>query len=348
MKWIFRFRISAISILLLAVLLAWSEDSGAAVKAPVLTFIGGVMLVVWLLPIRRPEWRDAVVVLGTGVATAGSWHWLMDATEGDPTPLVLSLLGGVIVVVILLFGFLVWLAITRPFGEPIDANRRQIERRIQRRLDEIVQEVRQAGPRSPGGARYEAFDDTMFLLLLHTWSMIDEPSQWTYDPANHRGLIGNYVVARLDKTAEIAISKYPHQCKYGAVAHNLSDYAGRWLRIVQLITQFDPLPQFCPECAEPKPSHQANCMAAICWRCKYPTPPRYSNSQKTTVITPQCHIPILCSPRGEMLAPMEPIANRISLRFTIPHNGEDQCLTMGNWPDRKRDLGRLLDILDHD
>ena len=222
----------------------------------------------------------------------------------------------------------VWLAITRPFGEPIDANRRQIERRIQRRLDEIVHEVRQAGPRSPGGARYEAFDGTMFLLLLHTWSMINEPSQWTYDPANHRDLIGNYVVARLDKTAEIAISKHPHQCKYGAVAHNLSDYAGRWLRIVQLITQFDPLPQFCPECAEPKPSHQANCMAAICWRCKYPTPPRYSNSQKTTVITPQCHIPILCYPRGEMMAPMEPIANRIRLPFTIPHNAEDECLTM--------------------
>ena len=348
MDWILKARWSAAAILLVTALLAAYANDDAAVKAPVLTFIGGAMVVTWFLPVRRPEWRDAVVVMGTGIATAGSWYWLTDATEGDPTTLVLSLIGGVALVVVSLVALLIWRALTLASNEPIDHNRREIERRVRRRLHEIVDETRQAGPRSAGSETYEAYDSTMLLLFLHTWSMTNAPHRWTYDPTHHRDLIGNYVVARLEKTAEIAISKHPHQCKYGAAAHNLASYARRSLRTNQLITEFDPLPTNCPECKEQKPTHQANCMAAVCWRCKYPTPPKNPDSQKTTVITPQCHIPMLCSPRGELVTPVEPTAVRIRLPFTVPQNGEDQSLTMGEWPRRKRDLRNLLGQLNHD
>ena len=56
----------------------------------------------WLLPVRRPAWRDAIVVIGTAIATAGSWYWLMDAANGDPSQLVVSLIGSVVLAVFIL------------------------------------------------------------------------------------------------------------------------------------------------------------------------------------------------------------------------------------------------------
>ena len=348
MDWILKARLWAATALFVSALLAAYANDDAAVKAPVLTFIGGAIVVIWFLPVRRLNWRDVVVVLGTGIATAGSWYWLMDATQGHPTPLLVSFLGGVVTVVIVLATIFIVQGRTHSSHEPIDHNRREIDRMVRRRLHEIVDETRQAGPRSAGAVTYEAFDSTILLLFLHTWSMTNAPRRWTYDPTHHRDLIGNYVVARLEKTAEIAISKHPHQCKYGAAAHNLANHARTSLRTIRLIKEFDPLPTNCPQCEEPKPTHQANCMAAVCWQCKYPTPPKTPDSQKTTVITPQCHIPTLCSPRGELVTPVEPTAIRIRLPFTMPQNGEDECLTTGEWPRRKRDLRNLLGQLNHD
>ena len=348
MNWILKIRWLAIAALLIAATFAaFGQDTNNEEKAPILTFLGGAMIATWLVPELRLR-RDAGVVLGTLVATAGSWYWLMDATKGDPTTFVWYLVAGVILVVLIPAATFIGRKITGASDEPIDRNRREIERRVQRRLHQIVVETRQAGPHSAGGATYEAYDSTMFILFLNTWSMTNKPNQWTYDPTHHRDLIRNYVVARLKKTAEIAISKHPHQCKYGAVAHNLASYASMWLRVTQLITEFDPLPTNCPECKEPKPTHQANCMAAICWQCKYPTPPKKPDSQKTTVITPQCHMPTLCSPRGELVTPVEPIAIRIRLPFTLPQNGEEQSLEMGEWLRRKRDIRNLLGQLNHD
>ncbi|MXZ90449.1 MAG: hypothetical protein F4W95_10510 [Chloroflexi bacterium] len=341
-------RLFFVAILWAAALAAFAQDVSYGEKAPVLTFIGGAIVVVWFMPVRRPEWRDAVVVIGTGVATAGSWYWLMDASDGDWTTLVAALMGGVVLVIIIfVIGIVIWV-FARLDGEPIERDRRAIERRLRRRLHEVVDETQHAGPRGPDGVLYERFDHVIFELFLNTWSMVKDPSRWTYAPREHKNLIDNYVVARLRRTAEIAIGKHPHQCKYGAVAYNLSDYAELYLYRVMLITEFDPLPAECPHCKEPKPTHKANCMAAICWQCKYPTPPRNQNSQITEVITPQCHIPALCFLRGESVTPKEPNAIRIKLPFTIPQDGEDQSLTMGNWPRNRRDLRNLLEILHHD
>lgn len=348
MHWIIKARIIVVAILSVAALLGATSDADPAVKAPVLTFIGGAVVVTWLLPVRRPEWRDAIVVIGTAIATAGSWYWLMDATNGNPSPLVIYLMGSaVLAVVLLVVVFMAWV-VTRPTTDPLDYNRRAVERRVRRDLREIVDETRQAGARFPGGGRYERFDATIFALFLNTWSMVNDPPRWTYAPKEHKNLIDNYVVVRLSGTAEIAIGKHPHQCKYGAAAHNLSEYAELYLYRVVLITEFDPLPAECPQCKESKPTHKANCMAAICWQCKYPTPPRNPDSQNTAAITLQCHIPILCFPRGEAVTPVEPIAIRIKLPFTVPQNDEDQCLTMGHWPRNRSGLRDLLDALNHD
>ena len=338
----------AVTVLFIAAIFAViGEDTTTEEKAPILTFLGGAIIATWLVTEIRPR-RDVGVVLGTLVATTGSWYWMNHATNGNLTTFGWYLLAGVISVVLVLAAIFIGRVITGASGEPIDRNRREIERTVQRQLHKIVVETRQAGPHSAGGTTYEAYDSTMFILFLKTWSMTNNPNQWTYDPTHHRDLIRNYVVARLKKTAEIAISKHPHQCKYGAVAHNLASEASMWLRVTHLITEFDPLPTNCPECKEPKPTHQANCMAAICWQCKYPTPPKKPDSQKTTVITPQCHMPTLCSPRGELVTPVEPIAIRIRLPFTMPQNGEEQSLTMGVWPRRKRDIRNLLGQLNHD
>ena len=336
------------AVLVISVLFALVLDAGAGVKAPVLTFLGGAMIVVWFFPSEGPEWERITVASGTTAATAGSWYWLMDATDGDASPLIWILVAGTILVAMGFVTVFIVRALERRSEYPV-GERREIERMIKQRLGELVDEARYAGgPGSSGNRVYEAYDGTMLSLVLHTWSMANNPRRWTYEPKNHKDLLGNYIVARLEKTAEIAISKHPHQCKYGAAADNLAYHGRRYLSFTPLITDFDPLPQYCPACAEAKPSHKANCMAAICWQCKFPVPPRDPDSQKTEVVTPQCHVGSACHPRGELVSPHGPIVTRIRLPFSIPHAGEDDCMPANEWPRNKRQLQHLLNRLRHD
>ena len=48
------------------------------------------------------------------------------------------------------------------------------------------------------------------------------------------------------------------------------------------------------------------------------------------------------------MTPVEPIAIRIKLPFTVTQNDEDQCLTLGHWPRNRSGLRDLLDALNHD
>ena len=245
-------RLFFVAILCGAAVAAFTQDVSNGEKAPVLTFIGGAIVVVWFIPVRRPEWRDAIVVVGTGIATAGSWYWLMDASNGDWTSLVAALMAGAfLVILVFVTGSVIW-GISRLDSEPMERGRRAIERRLRRRLHEVVDETQHTRPRGPDGVFYEQFDHVIFMLFLNTWSMSNDPSRWTYAPKEHKNLIDNYIIARLRSTAEIAIGKHPHQCKYGAIAYNLSDYAELYLYRVMLITEFDPLPAECPNCKEPE------------------------------------------------------------------------------------------------
>ena len=325
-----------------------TKSAEAVVKGLLLALLGGGILLVTLVPLERPNLQSISVFIGTGMITTGSWYLLSDAVQQAHVLLALLIITAVILIAtVMLLPFLLWL-VGRREPDYIEKNRNTIVRNMKRQLKEVVDDVRHTGPRGPDGVLYQQFDHVISMLFQDTWSMINEPRLWTYAPAKHRDLIGNYIVARLEKTAAIAISKHPHQCKYGAIAYNLADYGGRWLRITQLITEFDPLPPTCPECKEPKPTHKANCMAAICWQCKYPTPPRNPDSQNTKVVTPQCYHGAPCFPRGELVTPVDPIVPRIGLPFTIPQNGEDQSPMTGHWPGNRRGLHNLLERLHHE
>ena len=172
--------------------------------------------------------------------------------------------------------------------------------------------------------------------------MLQNEWQTSYAPKEHENLIGSYLVERLLRTAKIAINNHPHQCKYGEVAQELADESSLFLQRVNIIKDLSPLPDTCPECREPKPSHKANCMAAICWQCKYPTPPIRAESTNETVITPECHLPRLCDPRGEQVTPNSPILTRIRLPISIPQGNGDEDLPMGVWPRQRREFRNLL------
>ena len=334
------------AVLIFSVFLALLDDD-PGVKAPVLTFLGGAMIVVWFFPSSRSDWERIIVALGTTSATVGSWYWLIDQTAGNPSLLIWILLAGTILVGMVFLPVFIFRVLERRSEYPV-GERREIEHMVRKRLYELVNETRYAGgPGSSGNMIYEAYDVTMLNLFLHTWGMANDPRRWTYELKNHKDLLGNYIVARLKKTAEIAISKHPHQCKYGAAADNLAHYARRYLSITPLITDFDPLPQVCPACAEPKPTHKTNCMAAICWQCKFPVPPRDPDSQRTEVVTPQCHVGTACHLRGELVSPHGPIVTRIRLPFSIPHAGEDDCMPASEWPKNRRQLQDLLNRLRH-
>ena len=126
---------------------------------------------------------------------------------------------------------------------------------------------------SLNGTTYAEYDSDINMLFANSWSMLERRSQTTYAWREHENLIENYLVERLEVTARIAITKHPHQCKYGEIAQSLADEIRSMMPVVNIIREFDPLPDACPECREVRPAHRVNCMAAICWRCKYPTPP---------------------------------------------------------------------------
>ncbi len=299
-------------LLLLVTLATLMLNIGHGEKAPVLTMVGGGLVLTGLLPARRPERQDLPAVIGGTVgavlAILAAFYWLSDAvkdTGGNPfQTLAVVLLGATVLLVFLFFvATIIWgaNALNRPIDPGFIKQRRGIVNRVRRRLSELVDEIRYARPVSSDGVRFAQYDSEIFLLLLHSWSMLANQWRTTYAWEEHENLIGNYLVERLVRTAQIAISKHPHQCKYGECAQALADDASLFLQRVNIIGDFDPLPDACPECHESKPSHKANCVAAICWRCKYPTPPIKAGSTNTAAIIPQCHIPPICFPRGEQI-----------------------------------------------
>ena len=336
-------------LLLLIVLTTLMSDLEEGEKAPVLTMVSAALIVTGLLPARRLGREDVPAVVG-GVAAASvgvgaSVFWLWDATE-EPFEILAGILVGATVILVfsLILTLMIWGANTfsRPMEPEYIRRRRLIVRSVKRQLSEVVDEIRYRRPIGTDTTTYAQYDSQMFLLFLHNWSMLQNEWQTSYAPKEHENLIGSYLVERLLRTAKIAVNNHPHQCKYGEVAQELADEANLFLQRVNIIKDFDPLPDTCPECREPKPSHKANCMAAICWQCKYPTPPIRAESTNETVITPECHISQLCDPRGEQATPVAPILPRIRLPFTIPQSSNDERLPVIQLPRGRRQRRDLL------
>lgn len=321
------------------------------IKAPILALVSGVLILAGTIPAKLPEREQRPVLLGTTagtiVALAAAGYWLSDATEGDGFQSIYTV---ALVVALVLFyaAFLVWVVwlAGRVFFRPVDpsvAQRRTIVRRVKRGLLQSHHEVNDADE-----TRFTGYDAEIGILFLRMRSILDKPFRWTYTPKAHQNLLESYLVELLNYTAELAISRHPRQCKYGGVADGLARQAELYLQRVWIIKELNPLPDVCPECKETKPAHKASCMAAICWRCKYPTPPANPDSASEKVITPQCHIDIVCAPRGEALRPTAPVVVRIRLPLTIPQVGEDFAnvvLSSGSWSSIKRKRRALLEEL---
>ena len=338
-------------VLIVIAIAALMSQQEANIRAPVFTMIGLAMILVPLFPTDKLELTQGATLVGTGVALFGAWYWLLDATDGKPgTALVpvtlgtavLLVIGGIIASVVVAFRNL-----TTSQKNPDMLRRRKIVRRVRNQLRDLVQRTSSERIVAANGVRYAQHDFDISMLFLNTWPMLANHRQTTYDWEEHENLVENYLVERLEIIARIAVTKHPHQCKYGEIAQSMADEFKTLLQGVNIITVFDPLPATCPECGETKPTHQVNCMAAICWQCKYPTPPSRAGRENTGAVTPQCRIRRICFPRGEQLAASAPVLRRIRLPFTIPQDASDECLSTTQWPRGRRALRDLLKQLQH-
>ena len=231
------------------------------VRAPLLTFMGGAAVVVSLFHPRISKLQSVGSFVGTVIATFGSWYWLSAAAE-EPFQILTIVLA--VATLFSVYGYigLIVFRVVRSVGslpDPYEAKRAGVVKEVLTELKGITDEIRTRGFH---------FDPIIYELFNNTREMFEAPDRMTYAWREHDDLIGNYVVQRLKRTAEIAITRHPHQCKYGDIANELASRGNYFLPIHRLITDIDALPKKCPECDEPKPSHKANCMAAICWRCK--------------------------------------------------------------------------------
>ena len=304
------------------------------VLAPLLTLIGGLIILVPMLKLDKFELMQWAPMAGILIVSAGTYFWLAEATDGKAGITLAELF--LITVALIVFGLIVFgyfyvLKMTDWPKDPDEMIRTSRMRRVKKILNEIVDETSSTGP-----GKYTQYDHVIHGLFWDTWLMLERPRHATYAPKKHKYLIENYAVARLERTAEIAVTKHPYQCKYGEIADRLAYDIVRGLPPVNIIKSFDPLPNTCPECKEPKPAHKANCMAAICWHCKYPTPPGKAGSENATQITPQCYIP--CSPRGEAVDPFSPLLRRIRLPFSIPQGSFHKDDLGSSWPENGREL----------
>ena len=84
-KWLWALRIIVLAcIITLAVMTANLIDS-PGVRAPLLTMMGGATIVMTLYPPRVSTMleiaQDIIALVGTGIAIAGAYNWLVDATQ---------------------------------------------------------------------------------------------------------------------------------------------------------------------------------------------------------------------------------------------------------------------------
>lgn len=346
-----RVRIGILAFLSVVALVTALADLEVGIKAPLLTVTGAAMFIVPLVPPEKFELPQVAMLLGTVAALLGGWFWLSDATEGNAAPAMANVMLGAVAVImlgIMVYGFIRVLGSSSRHEEPYMRRRRRIVGGIRKQLRDLVRETTSVRGVYSNGTRYAEYDSDINMLFVNSWSMLEHRNRTSYAWREHENLVENYLVERLEITARVAITKHPHQCRYGEVAQSMAEEFSRLLPRVNIITGFDPLPDACPECREAKPAHRVNCMAAICWRCKYPTPPGKHGEDNTAIITPHCHIPQLCFPRGEQLSANAPLLTRIRLPFTIPQNGKDERLSMGEWPRSRSGLRDLLEQLQYE
>ena len=97
-KWLLGLRVVVLACIITLAALTVSLIDSPGVRAPLLTMMGGVTIVMTLYPPRaiaiQDLAQDLFTVVGTGIAVSGGIYWLFDASQtvaADKRPLILSL-----------------------------------------------------------------------------------------------------------------------------------------------------------------------------------------------------------------------------------------------------------------
>ena len=344
---IIRFVVGGYFLFCAALSLVYPLESG--VRAPLLALASGMTLATALFTLTRPGVKEWLSLIAAILGIAAAWFWLSQATNEDPVSMVMLVIAiPTIVLMFVWLGIVGWNEYQYKTKGSYYIGRGAYRNSVRQQLRRIVGQLRTTGTRLPGGDKYSRFDFELYSFFNNTWLILERPHSWTYAPIQHQDLLDTYIFRRLRRIAEIAITKHPYQCKYGEIAHDLSWESELLLQSVNIIVEFDPLPGRCPQCKEAKPKHRANCMAALCWRCKYPTPPSDRKGQGERVITTECIYSSNCEPRGELIQPDEEVVKRLSLPLGMPRQGdrEEDLITL-RWPTNKKELKELLKIHEH-
>ncbi len=80
LRWI---RISALVLIPTLFILTVNRIDADSVKAPLLTMMGGVTIIIGLSPPRSITMPDIFTFAGTGIAIIGSVYWLISATQNS-------------------------------------------------------------------------------------------------------------------------------------------------------------------------------------------------------------------------------------------------------------------------
>ena len=84
-KWLLGLRIVLLACIITLAVLTVGVIDPAGTKAPLLTMMGGVTIVMTLYPPRVIELpdlaQDIIAIVGTGTAITGAFYWLIDAAQ---------------------------------------------------------------------------------------------------------------------------------------------------------------------------------------------------------------------------------------------------------------------------
>ena len=111
--------------------------------------------------------------------------------------------------------------------------RRRLVGSVRKQLGDLARETSSVPGVFSNGTRYAEYDSDINMLFINSWSMLENRNRTTYAWREHENLIENYLVERLEVTARIAITKHPHQCKYGEIAQSLADEIRSMMPVVK-------------------------------------------------------------------------------------------------------------------
>ena len=107
-------RISVSLVLLLAFIVGYFLQE-ASVKAPLLTLIGGAMVVIALYPQKEWTIEQTIMAVGTGIIVSGAYFWVESAVQDKPAEALVRgmSIGVLLILIVWLISFQVYQIVTQ-------------------------------------------------------------------------------------------------------------------------------------------------------------------------------------------------------------------------------------------